>query len=299
MKYFDRKGNVIEKQDRWDSFWNLCYNNPIGRMLIKPFTSPVFSRFVGAVLDSRLSVLLTLPYKFLFSVSMEEYEPKYYESYNAFFTREMKAEYRPVDGEIGSLVAPSDGKLRLYPITEQGTFSIKGSQYTVESLLKSRELARAYEGGTAVVIRLDGEDYHHFCYAASGKKGKSHYLQGVLHPLVPATVGNMPVFKENAREYCRIRTKYFDELIQMEVGAMLVGRIENPVQGIKEVTKGESKGYFSYGGSTTVLLMKKDTVDFDTDLLENSQKEMETQVKMGERIGYKTGEDKSLKFFHI
>ena len=150
-----------------------------------------------------------------------------------------------------------------------------------------------------MVIRLTGEDYHHYCYAASGKKGKGHYLHGFLHAADPVALERIPVYKENAREFCRIRTKYFGEMIQMEVGAMLVGKICNDTDGIRDVEKGEEKGHFELGGSTVILLMQKDTVDFDDDLLENSQQGLETKVKMGERIGYRRLKDDTMKYFSV
>ena len=48
---------------------------------------------------------------------------------------------------------------------------------------------------------------------------------------------------------------------------------------------GEEKGMFEFGGSTIVLLLKKDTVEIDSDIIQNSRENVETIVKMGERIG--------------
>lgn len=286
MIYRNRKGEQIEKETVMDKISSLVYGSAVGRVLVKPFTAPFVSRFVGACLDSRLSVLLAIPYKIMFPVDMSLYKTKSYSSFNEFFTREMKPEYRPIDGERGSLVSPADGKLSLYPISEELKITIKSSVYSIASLLKSRELAAEYRNGYAVVIRLTGENYHHYCYVADGIKGKNHYLNGMFHMLHPVVREQIPVYKENTREFCRIRTKYFGELIQMEVGAMMVGRICNLQQEMTEVSKGEEKGYFAYGGSTVVVLVKEHMVDFDEDLLENSREHIETLVQMGERIGF-------------
>lgn len=291
MIYRDRKGNTVEKQSVIDKVSSLVYGNSLGRTCIKPFTSPVVSRFVGACLDSRLSVLLAIPYKMMFRLDMSVYKPKVYSSYNEFFTREIKPECRPIDVEAGSLIAPADGKLSLYPISENLQIRIKHSEYSISSLLKSKELAEQFKNGYAVVIRMTGDDYHHYCYVADGTKGKNHYLNGMFHMLHPVVREQIPVYKENAREFCRIRTKYFGELIQMEVGAMMVGRICNQDQEITEVSKGQEKGHFAYGGSTIVVLVKENTVDFDEDLLENSKENIETLVKMGERIGFQKSQE--------
>ena len=291
MIYRDRNGQKLEKESFIDKLSSLVYGNSLGRMFIKPFTTPFVSRFVGACLDSRLSVLLAIPYKMMFHLDMSIYKPKVYSSYNEFFTREIKPEHRPVDGETGSLISPADGKLSLYSISENLQITIKNSVYSISSLLKSRELAEEYKNGYAVVIRLTGEDYHHYCYVADGVKGKNHYLKGMFHMLHPVVREQIPVYKENTREFCRIRTKYFGEVIQMEVGAMMIGRICNLNQGTTEVSKGEEKGYFAYGGSTVVVLVKENMVDFDKDLLENSKEQIETLVKMGVRIGFRKNQE--------
>ena len=70
----------------------------------------------------------------------------------------------------------------------------------------------------------------------------------------------------------------------MEVGALLVGKSVNH-QGAASVRGGQEKGYFQFGGSTVVLLLKKDTAVIDSDILENSQNGIETVVKFGEKIG--------------
>ena len=49
--------------------------------------------------------------------------------------------------------------------------------------------------------------------------------------------------------------------------------------------KGEDKGYFKFGGSSVVLIFEKNKIKIDKDLLKNTQNGLETEVKMGERIG--------------
>ena len=81
-----------------------------------------------------------------------------------------------------------------------------------------------------------------------------------------------------------MHTRAFGDVIAMEVGALLVGKIVNH-HGPASVRRGQEKGYFQFGGSTVVLLMKKDTAILDGDILENSRNGIETVVKFGEKIG--------------
>ena len=67
-----------------------------------------------------------------------------------------------------------------------------------------------------------------------------------------------------------------------EVGAMMVGKIINEKTSGK-FKRGEEKGYFKFGGSTIILLVNN--VSIDKDILENTNENIETVVKMGEVIG--------------
>ena len=102
----------------------------------------------------------------------------------------------------------------------------------------------------------------------------------------PIALETDPVFVENCREYTTIESSDFGKLVQMEVGAMLVGRIVN-LEGEGIAERGKEKGYFEYGGSTIILLIKKDMVKIKDEIIQNSKAGIETPVKMGEMIGSK------------
>ena len=155
----------------------------------------------------------------------------------------------------------------------------------MSSLLRDEKIARRYEGGNCFVFRLCVNHYHRYCYADSGKKSGNRKISGVLHTVRPIALREVPVFTENSREYTCIHTTHFGTLLQMEVGAMLVGRIVNYKEA-GEAARGEEKGMFQYGGSTIILLTEKGTVQVRKDLLINSADGTETAVRMGEMIGY-------------
>ena len=83
-----------------------------------------------------------------------------------------------------------------------------------------------------------------------------------------------------------MHTVSFGDVVQMEVGAMLVGKIKNHHQDGAHV-RGEEKGMFLYGGSTIVVFLEKDRVDLDPVYFENTAKGLETDVLMGQRLGVK------------
>ena len=284
MKQRSRDGILVEGADGQDRLLAALYGNVFGRMLLKPLTAPGLSKLAGKFLSTKASKVFIKPFIRNNHIDMSQFEPVEYESYNDFFSRRIRPEARPIDMDPEHLISPADSKLTALPITESGRFMLKHTEYTVGSLLKDPALAAEYVGGWALIFRLTVDDYHRYCYAFSGEKGENIYIPGKLHTVNPIANDFFPIYKENAREYTIVRTEGFGEVIAMEVGALLVGRIVNH-QGAASVKRGQEKGYFQFGGSTVVLLLKKDTAVIDGDILENSRNGIETVVKFGEKIG--------------
>ena len=88
-----------------------------------------------------------------------------------------------------------------------------------------------------------------------------------------------------------IDTDQFGRAVQMEVGAMLVGRIVNEHPSAGRVLRGEEKGHFEYGGSTVILLLSKDKAVLRQDILDHLNKNVEIPVMMGEVIGRQKNAD--------
>ena len=284
MKQKTRDGRLIEGADGQDRLLGALYGNALGRMLLKPLTAPWLSKAAGAFLSTKASCIFIKPFIKSNRIDMSQFEPVAYESYNDFFSRRIREGARTVDMDPRHLISPADSKLTVLPITEKGRFTLKHTQYTVGSLLRDPALAAEFVGGWACIFRLTVDDYHRYCYAFDAEKGENIVIPGRLHTVNPIANDFFPIYKENAREYTRLRTKEFGEVIAMEVGALLVGKIVNH-PGAASVRRGQEKGYFQFGGSTVVLLLKKDTAVIDSDILENSQNGIETVVKFGEKIG--------------
>lgn len=85
---------------------------------------------------------------------------------------------------------------------------------------------------------------------------ESEVIDGCLHCVRPAAYSSVPVFVENSREYIVLSTPAFGTVVQMEVGALLVGKIHN-FRSNRRVFQGQEKGYFEFGGSTILVLVKK------------------------------------------
>ena len=74
------------------------------------------------------------------------------------------------------------------------------------------------------------------------------------------------------------------DVIFVSIGAMVVGKIIETYTPEKECKKGDEMGYFAFGGSSLVMLFKPNVIECNTDLIDHSQKQIETVVTMGQRI---------------
>ena len=284
MRQKTRDGHLIEGADGQDRLLAALYGCAAGRLLLKPLTAPGLSRLAGRFLSTKLSRVFIKPFIKSNRIDMSQFEPVEYASYNDFFSRRIREEARTVDMDPKHLISPADSKLTALPVTENGRFTLKHTEYTVGSLLKDPALAAEYVDGWALIFRLTVDDYHRYCYAFDAEKGENVVIPGRLHTVNPIANDFFPIYKENAREYTILRTERFGDVIAMEVGALMVGKIVNH-HGAATVRRGQEKGYFQFGGSTVVLLLKKDTAVLDSDILENSRQGIETVVKFGEKIG--------------
>lgn len=287
MKYRDRDGISYDGDNGQDKFLKRLYGTVPGRMAVKLLCHPFVSELGGRFLNTRLSSLGIRPFIRKNNIDMSEYKAASYRSYNDFFKRKIKDGKRPVNMADDVLISPCDAKLSVYRIDKNSVFHIKNSDYTTESLLRNKRLAGAYEGGYCFLFRLTVDDYHRFCYVDGGRKSRNFKIPGCLHTVNPAALDFADVYKENSREYTVVRTENFGDVVQMEVGAMMVGRIVNHKdRGC--VRRGEEKGYFEFGGSTVIVLVKKNVVSVRMDVLKNMKDGYETKVRLGEEVAYKS-----------
>lgn len=262
------------------------YRTVVGRMLLKLLVQPAVSRAVGSFLSSGASKWLIPYYIRKYKIDMDDVEipPGGFSSFNAFFIRERKIEC--FDLTQDHLISPCDGSLTYVKIREDLIFHIKNTRFSLEDLLADHEYAMGFQNGTALIFRLTPADHHRYCYIADGRIRYSRKIQGKLHCVRPIALREVPVFVQNSREYQVIETERFGMMIQMEIGALLVGKIIDHRRpfGTDEIKAGEEKGYFEFGGSTIIVLLKENAIYLNARLSERQNSDGEIPVHMGEYI---------------
>ena len=264
---------------------HFLYKTAVGRILLKPLICPAVTRLSGAFLDTGFSKCLIKSFVRNNNINTDEYQLDGIRCFNDFFARRIKEGFRPVDTAPDALIAPCDGLLTAYGINKDTVIPVKQSTYSISSLLEDSELAKEFEGGMCLVYRLCVDHYHRYGYVDSGAKSEGRKLKGVFHTVRPIALEEYPVFIRNQREYCAITSPVFGKMVQMEVGAMLVGKIVNDENGVRDVVRGAEKGHFEYGGSTIIVLIRKDAARINEAILKASASGEETPVRLGEKVG--------------
>ncbi len=262
------------------------YTTRTGGYVLRVITRPGFSRRCAGIMDSRYSSVYIKHFVKKKRIDMTEYPARRYRSFNDFFTRTINPGARPVDMDKDALISPCDSLLTAYTIEKNSMFTVKGTKYTLGTLLGGDRIADEYQGGLLLVFRLMPENYHHYIYPDDGVKGPNTYIGGKLHTVRPLAHEKYAIYTENCREYTILDTENFGRVLFMEVGALMVGRIVN-LHGEHAFKRGEEKGYFEYGGSTVIMILKKNVAQLDEGFIKALDSEKELPVKQGQRIGCK------------
>ncbi|MDR6678042.1 archaetidylserine decarboxylase [Pseudomonas oryzihabitans] len=227
-------------------------------------------------------------------------EPTAYENFNAFFTRALKADARPLPAEPGVVVSPSDGAISQLGRIEHGRiFQAKGHSYSLLELLGGDGLRAApFMGGSFATIYLSPKDYHRVHMPLTGTLKEMIYVPGRIFSVNQLTAENVPeLFARNERVVCIFDTAVGPMAVIL-VGAMIVASIETvwaglvtpPKRELKtfaydeaarapiELRTGDELGRFKLG-STAIVLFGPDAVNWSAELGALST------VNMGQLLG--------------
>lgn len=251
------------------------YNSLLGRLLLKLMTNKIITKIYASYMNSKLSILKVNKFIKKNKINMDDYEEEKYLSFNDFFMRKIKEGKRVIDD---GLISVCDSKLSVYEIDDKSSFNIKNSIYTLEELLG--ESVKNYK--YALVFRLCVDDYHHYVFPDDGNVLRTKFINGKFHTVRPIAQKKYKVFKENSRCITFLDCKNLGKVCYIEVGAMMVGKIVN--ENIKFFRKGEEKGHFEFGGSTVIMLLE-DKVKISKTILDNTKNDIETIVKLGNKVG--------------
>ncbi|CDO97490.1 unnamed protein product [Coffea canephora] len=222
-----------------------------------------------------------------------KYPLEHFKTFNEFFIRELKPGARPIAHmECDDIaVCAADCRLMAFKTADDSLrFWIKGRKFSIRGLLGNEACSSAFIEGTLVIFRLAPQDYHRFHSPVSGTIEMFVNIPGCLYTVNPIAVNSKycNVFTENKRVVCIISTADFGKVAFVAIGATMVGSITFSKKLGEYVQKGDELGYFSFGGSTVICVFEKVRIKIDEDLLENSERSLETLVSVGLQLGIST-----------
>lgn len=209
-----------------------------------------------------------------------------YASFNAFFTRALRPEARPVSQVANSIACPVDGRVsQAGHIDGDRIFQAKGHAYSLQELLGGdTELAAKFSGGEFATLYLAPRDYHRIHMPLAGVLRETVYVPGRLFSVAPHTVTTVPrVFARNERLVAVFETEA-GPMAMVLVGALFVSCIETvwagvvtPPHGYRvrrtdfrsnsaiQLERGAEMGRFNMG-STVILLFGPNRINWATNL---------------------------------
>jgi phosphatidylserine decarboxylase len=227
-------------------------------------------------------------------------DPHAFPHFNAFFTRALRPDARPLELGAGAILSPVDGKVSECGRIEAGRIlQAKGHRYRLNDLLADdRDMTRMFEGGAFATLYLSPRDYHRIHMPLTGRLRKQVYVPGRLFPVnTPSTRVVPSLFARNERVIALFETKA-GPLAMILVGALFVGSMETVWAGTITPTnhryiqvrdysaelvpvvlkQGAEMGRFNMG-STVILLFGAGRATWSTGLCADAP------VKMGQRVG--------------
>lgn len=240
--------------------------------------------FLARIEWSPVKNLLLKIYLSLHEVNMSEAveeNPYAYRHLNAFFTRALKANARPLDQTDNSLCCPVDGCVsQAMEIKNGRVFQAKNHDYSLLELVGGiDELAQPFHNGRFATIYLSPRDYHRIHMPMDGRLTDMVYVPGRLFSVAPHTVNTVPrLFARNERLVCRFETE-FGPAIMILVGAVNVSAIDTVWAGSVtppskrkvihtryenvdiSLKKGAEMGRFNLGSTVVLLLPENCTLD--------------------------------------
>lgn len=172
-----------------------------------------------------------------------------FDSFDDFFTRQLKPGARPLDEREQAVLSPADGKVEdLGTIGPHSTLHVKGTEYSVGELLGDDQAAEVFRDGRFFIVYLSPRDYHRVHVPVTGKVSWARHVPGTLLPVNSIGLRYFPgLFARNERVVTTQHSEQFGTVATIMVGAIGVGRITMRFDPRIVTNSGRDAGVIRYG----------------------------------------------------
>jgi phosphatidylserine decarboxylase len=226
-------------------------------------------------------------------------DPLAYESFNAFFTRELADDARPGPQEPAAIASPVDGTIsQIGYLDGQSMLQAKGRHFSLAALLGGNAAETAqFAGGAYATLYLAPYNYHRIHMPWAGQLRTTRHVPGKLFSVNAVTAAGLDgLFARNERVVCVFDadSRPFSMVL---VGALFVGSISTvwhgeitpptrrdvrelpPIHGGgAQLARGALMGWFNMG-STVILLFPQGRVTWLPELAAGRS------IRVGQALG--------------
>lgn len=302
INFYDRDGDLAKEAIPGFKLVKFA-DSRFGRAFILPIVkSRPVANLVGWYKKTRFSLPKNIKtYAKKNNIELADFKPpagqRDYFSFNDFFTRELSAQglrKRSFTKDKNQFSSPADSKLFvLESVGNCDDFWVKESSFNLKSFLADSALAEEFKDGMVLIFRLAPSDYHRFHAPVDLKVEEIVELSGTLESVNPVSyaIGREPL--KNKRVIVRCHNKKFGDFVIAPIGAMAIGKIlledsiKEAAETGQEIRAGQKMGYFEFGGSSILVLVKKNALSVDQNFLDHSKNGLETRVLTGDSIGHR------------
>jgi len=206
-----------------------------------------------------------------------------YPSFNAFFTRALKTDARPL--AEGMVISPADGRVsQIGEIDGESLVQAKGHDFELLALLAGdKQKTALFRDGLFATIYLSPKDYHRVHMPLAGTLQSMTFVPGDLFSVSNATTQLVSgLFARNERVICHFDTAVGPMAVIL-VGAIFVGSMDTVWHGevrgergqpTKWAYRGDDRRQFQAGeemgrfnmGSTVIVLLPEGAATWETDI---------------------------------
>ncbi|MBD3231202.1 phosphatidylserine decarboxylase [Candidatus Dependentiae bacterium] len=288
--YYSISGKLTCEKVESFTLLKFLYQNFLGRFLRYLFNNKYIAIVYSYYQKSSLSKRKIKSFIKKHEIDSNEFlkDVSEFSSFNDFFIRKLKPNTREIAAGENIFISPTDSKLLiLQELKMNSQFFIKNQNFNLKYFLQNDNLAEEYQNCLMMIFRLAPYDYHRFHFPIDCLPKKPKNINGILESVNPIVyrAGIQPLI-ENKRDLIVLEKTHLGKILFVVVGAMFVGKIVYTSFFNQENQKGDEIGYFEFGGSSIVVLIKKGLLKPKEVFVNNSMQGLETEVKMGQQINY-------------